>query len=351
MPSIRLSFKILIIIVALLPIILTAHSGPAAGEGSSLWDSLSTDTPAAYTLLSSEQPKDLGYPQPGDLLFKLSCTMFPPQFINKFPFITCTKGWRPGHVGIYVGERQKDGETYNVIEALNDGVARRLYVDLNSFGPGGLYMGAREPRSMSLTNEQRQVVVNQVEAAAEAGIGYAWDKLWSTPVPILEGWRGDGVKGGGDSGSVNCVGLAEMAYEQAGVNNGVGLVTDFEEGNAQLLSFLTPAEQYMKTRPAAGYAISGRVVDGEGKGIGGVRVVFMLKHNNDYQFDVLSNDDGYWQIDRLGREWDVKAEKDGLVFTPAIHQVYWRFPPESSIVLPPPQYIEFQAVTPVDGDN
>ncbi|HHW10471.1 MAG TPA: carboxypeptidase regulatory-like domain-containing protein [Firmicutes bacterium] len=330
-------------------IIRTAAGGPAAGESISLWDSLATDTPPSYTLLSSEPPQDFGHPQPGDLLFRMSCSYIPPRFINTFPFITCTKGWRPGHVGVYVGERQKDGVPYNVVEALNDGVARRLYVDLHSFGPDGLYMGAREPHSGALTKEQRQIVVEVVEKAAEAGTGYAWDKLWTSPIPILEGWRGDSVKGGGASSSVNCVGLSEMAYEQAGVNNGVGLVTDFEEGNAQLLSYLTPAEQYMKTRPASGYFISGRVVDAEGRGVGGVHLVFMLKHNNDHRFEVLTNENGYWQIDRLGREWDVKAEKEGMIFTPAVHQVYWRFPPESSIVLPPPQYIEFRAVATGDG--
>jgi len=59
---------------------------------------------------------DQGYPQPGDLLYKYS-------------FYGITEGWIPGHVGIYVGEHEKDseGNPYNVIEAHLSGGVQRNY--------------------------------------------------------------------------------------------------------------------------------------------------------------------------------------------------------------------------------
>lgn len=101
-------------------------------------------------------------------------------------------------------------------------------------------MGAREPLSGPLTPTQRETVVDFVEA--QVGKDY---QLW----PIADGPKfglgpGDLAKG---ADQFNCVGLAEMAYEVAGVNGGQGLI---DAGNEKFL--LTPAEQYNQTKPAGG---------------------------------------------------------------------------------------------------
>jgi len=173
----------------------------------------------AVTGLSGTPPEDLGTPQPGDLLYKFSF-----------------KGWRPGHVGIYVGEKVYNGTPYNVIEALSNGVTHSLYNPITEFGRGDVYMGAREPANVTLTTQQRTDIV----AYAEDQVGKPYD--WTQTTGVLFGMlAGSLVKG---PNSFNCVGLTEAAYEAAGVN----LVTWWQEE----IGVGLPAEQYNATKPAGG---------------------------------------------------------------------------------------------------
>ena len=210
----------------------------------------------AVTGRNGEPPQDLGTPQPGDLLYKLT-------------FEGLGAGWRPGHVGIYTGEKDlpdtkfasddaKRCGKYNVVEAIAD--------FFNPFGPSGVYysyynipntmetcpvtigfegdsvyMGAREPKESftPLTQEQRNSIVSYAEA--QIGKHYAWGQTYGVIFGLLDG---NFVKG---PYSFNCVGLTEKAYEEAGVNGGQGLVSAVDE-----LLLLTPAEQYNRTKPAGG---------------------------------------------------------------------------------------------------
>jgi len=200
------------------------------------------DSPYACTFLNAGPPSDLGLPQPGDLLYKLS----------NYKGI---EGWLPGHVGIYVGELVYDGVTYyNVIEALSAGVQRSYYNPINKFSGSATYMGARQPESGALTSKQRENIVDFLDNNEVVGKPYAWGQSAGILFGML---KGNMVKGA--FGSYNCVGLAEAAYEYAGVNGGQGLVSDWAEGNYCPISqysqscVLTPAEQYNKTKPAEGY--------------------------------------------------------------------------------------------------
>ena len=270
------------------------------------------DKPISSTILNSYPPSNLGLPQPGDLLYKLGSIL---------PWEKEAKGWRPGHVGIYVGELVYDGVIfYNVIEALSGGVQRSYYNPISAFSGSATYMGARQPESITLTSFQRDSIV--ISAKGQVGMPYAWGQS----IGILWGMlRGDLVKG--NYGTFNCVGLAEKAYEIAGINNFEGLVSDWAEGNSSLCILptcvLTPAEQYNKTVPAEGYNVSGKVSDSQGNGISGVTLNFELVSFNDYHdsFELTTNSGGYWSSDKLGREWNVTLQEDGYTFEPSSRKV------------------------------
>lgn len=216
----------------------------------------------AITGFSGTPPEDLGIPQPGDLLYTVGAVWDEgnPQLKDN---------WMPGHVGIYVGEKQyitglasddvKEFEIYNVIEALPKGIQYSYYnvpnvtetfeSSLKSFNGGNVYMGAREPKNCTLTSQQRKDIVDYVED--QIGKEYVIGQTFGVLFGML---RGSLVKG---PNKFNCVGLAEKAHEIAGVNNGEGLVPWWQEeiGNeieGSLLAALTPAEQYNATKPAIG---------------------------------------------------------------------------------------------------
>jgi len=199
-------------------------------------------------------PSDLGTPQPGDLLYTLGL------FYD---------GWAPGHVGIYTGEKTYSGTgsasadvkkfgLYNVIEAVSPKVQYSYYNlpnvkekfenSLSSFGNPFTYMGAREPKDCTLTSEQREEIVSYAES--QVGKPYAWAQTIGCFFGML---RGSLVKG---PILFNCVGLAEKAYEIAGVNGGEGLVNLLnEESGGEIegaTAALTPAKQYNATKPAVG---------------------------------------------------------------------------------------------------
>jgi murein DD-endopeptidase MepM/ murein hydrolase activator NlpD len=253
-----------------------------------------------------------GFPQPGDLLYKLS-------------FYGVSEGWIPGHVGIYVGEFEKDseGEPYNVIEALLfGGVQRNYYNPISDFSGSAAYMGARQPKEFdSLTSIQRDIIIQY--AKGMVGLPYAIE-TFSFYFGLA---RGDWVKGTDALGSYNCVGLAEKAYEIAGVNGGQGLVSDLDEGNFCILPsptcVLTPVEQYAKTEPAEGYSVSGKVTDSQGVEIPDVTLNLESVSFNDYHysFEVTTDSDGKWSSDKLGREWKVTPQKDGYTFEPSTIKV------------------------------
>jgi len=253
-----------------------------------------------------------GFPQPGDLLYKLS-------------FYGISEGWIPGHVGIYVGEHEKDseGNPYNVIEALLfGGVQRNYYNPISDFSGSAAYMGAGQPKEFDpLTSVQRDIIVEY--AKGMVGLPYAIE-TFSFYIGLA---RGDWVKGTDALGSYNCVGLAEKAYEIAGVNNFNGLVSDYDEGNIcepkNYPCVLTPVEQYAKTKPAEGYTVSGQVSDSWGNKIPDVTLNFELVSFNDYDYSfiVTTDSDGEWYSDKLGREWNVTPQKDGYTFEPSTIEV------------------------------
>jgi len=200
----------------------------------------------AVTGWSGTPPEDLGTPQPGDLLYKLSY-----------------KGWRPGHVGIYTGEKTyppgndlasddvEEYGIYNVVEALWGGVQYSYYdipnvketyqSSLKPFNGSDIYMGAREPANFTLTSEDREKIV----AFAESKVNSPYVQ-WETAGVLFGTLAGSLVKG---PDSFNCVGLTEAAYEATGVD----LVTWWqEEKGVGLPAALTPAEQYNATKPAGG---------------------------------------------------------------------------------------------------
>jgi hypothetical protein len=206
----------------------------------------------AITGRNGTPPEDLGTPQPGDLLYKTG------SIFGETPAI----GWRPGHVGIYTGEKTypgiglasddvKEYGRYNVVEALWGGVQYSYYdipnvketyqSSLIGFNRSDIYMGAREPANVTLTAQQRTDIVAYAED--QVGKHYAWAQTAGVLFGMLSGLL---VKGP----SFNCVGLAEAAYEAVGVD----LVTWWQEetGVGLALAALTPAEQYNATKPAGG---------------------------------------------------------------------------------------------------
>jgi len=276
-------------------------------------------------------PFDLGLPQPGDLLYRLS---------NKYGINI----WLTGHVGIYVGEKAYDGVIlYNVIEALHslpdgttiiDEVMKNYYDPISEFAGEfkTTYMGARQPVFGALTSLQRSDILKFLDLDTNNVIGqpYAWNETngWWHGLARGELVKGDPPTKGQYETSYNCVGLAEAAYEFAGVNGGVGLVTEEDEGNNCFVfasgwtspaCVLTPAEQYAKTEPAEGYSVSGKVSDSQSKGIPGVTLNFEFGM---YPFSVNTNENGNWDCGRkLGREWDVTPQKDGYTFEPSTIKV------------------------------
>jgi len=194
-----------------------------------------------YTLTvnNAVPPNSSGFksPQPGDLLYKFS--KFPP-------LLNINEGWCSGHVGIYVGEKydEEEEKPYNVIEALLGGVTRSYHSPISEFGGNSKYLGAREPKS-GLLQEQR----NKIVAFAENAVGTPYSLIDTVSTMVFSGLgRGNLVKGYGND--FNCVGLAEAAYEYAGVD----LVSNYDEGNEKYGPYhiLTPAEQWFNTVPATG---------------------------------------------------------------------------------------------------
>jgi len=273
---------------------------------------------------------DFGFPQPGDLFYRLS------DFGDEI------NQWVPGHVGIYVGDlKDEKGNHYNVIEALGRVVSLIPFkiegkVEANYYNPisefaykfNATYLGARQPCFGALDSEDRMKVLNYLDENDVVGKPYAWTE---TLLFLFGLARGDNVKGerkNSDGESLyNCVGLAEAAYEAAGVN----LVSDWYEGNICIIGMntpcvLTPAEQYKKTEPAEGYAVSGRVTDSRGNEIPNVTLNFeLVTFNDNYvpfsSFEVTTNSDGYWSSPKLGREWNVTPQKDGYTFEPSTIKV------------------------------
>jgi len=216
----------------------------------------------AITCLNAISPEDLGTPRPGDLLYTLGAFWNEghPLFFNN---------WMPGHVGIYTGEKTYPGTglasddvkefgIYNVIEALPDGVQYSYYnlpnitepfeSSLKTFNGGNLYMGAREPKNFTLTSQQRLDII--LYAEAQVGKPYALEQTIGSAFGMLPGSE---VKGENEKNAYNCVGLAEKAYEKAGVNNGEGIVSEEQEE-----WILTPAEQYNATKPSGMFNIRDR---------------------------------------------------------------------------------------------
>ena len=292
-------------------------------------------------------PSNLGLPQPGDLLYKLS-----EYKVNE--------GWIPGHVGIYVGEFEKDseGKPYNVIEALlSGGVQRNYYNPISGFSGSATYKGANQPMEFGpLTSVQRKYIVNYVESLVD--LPYAIGQSIGVLFGML---RGDLVKG--DHGTFNCVGLAEAAYELPLINGGKGLVSDKDEGNTclsiYLYSFpscaLTPVEQFRKTEPAEGYIVSGQVTDSQGGGIADVILNFELVTFNDNYSDsfdeVKSDSKGKWSNStsynhkKLGQEWNITPQKDGYTFEPsALHEGWEKSDPSTWIVKKNANNINFTGI-------
>lgn len=242
----------------------------------------------ALSGFNQKPPENLGNPQPGDLLYKLGNFGVIEGVLN-LAGLTLEDygkksgyGWRPGHVGIYVGYRiASDGQPYNVIEALGAGVTRSYYNPINHFAWNKIsktdpkfdtFMGARQPNKQkfgTLTQGQRKAIVDFAETQAQNKRKYAYGKMFGSMFGSLPGnW----VKGEGINGNFNCVGLAEAAYEHANppvkslLEPDLGLVSYLREQDGTLITAvdvfagtdgygLTPAEQYNETEPAEGDGI------------------------------------------------------------------------------------------------
>lgn len=205
---------------------------------------------------SGYRPSDLGKPLPGDLLYKLSISSESKSY-----------GWVPGHVGMYTGEKEWNGNglasdevkrcrKYNVVEALWTGVQYSYYKIPGAtqscqtealFEGDSVYMGARQPRSFSLSSEQR----SQVVAFVEEQVGKPYTK-WQSYGALFDMLTGQFVKG---PNSFNCVGLVEKAYEVANTN----VIDDYAHGIVPYdeADTLTPAMQYKRTKSAIGQTSSG----------------------------------------------------------------------------------------------
>lgn len=201
--------------------------------------------------LSGMPPVDFGKPAPGDLLFKLS-----GESSLELVASISLAGWTPGHVGIYTSEKDWNGQgvatpeviffgKYNLVEAMPGvGVRYAYYKVPNSiqsylisayFHDNSVYMGARELKFNDVTMQQRQKIVEFVESKVgkpylnlERGYGMIFGKYVKGPEYY------------------NCVGLAEAAYEYAGVHGGEGILANDDS------FILTPARQYAQTKPAGG---------------------------------------------------------------------------------------------------
>ena len=235
-------------------------------------------------------PNDFKNPLPGDLLYKFSKLI--PFKINE--------GWLPGHVGIYVGERydEENEKKYNVIEALLSGVQYTYYENISEFKGDSIYLGAREPE-YGLSHEQRNLIL----ALAKAAIGSEYAAFETFTSMIYSGLgMGKIVKG---PNRYNCVGLAEAAYQYAGID----LVSDYDEGNQEWSAhdILTPAEQWYNTVPATGVIdqnispeISGfEMVPGNPVGVGSQ--VIITCNATDQDQDILTY------------EWSVPNETDPII--------------------------------------
>jgi hypothetical protein len=210
------------------------------------------------TVTNCKSPDNLGQPLPGDLVYRLSS-----RGVNN--------NWLPGHVGIYVGEKygdhDKDPSTpdkaYNVIEAVGNFISLQPldiggkveannYESLTNFNLDGQasYMGARQ-LPLSLTHTVRNKIVKFAED--QIGKEYAFFVTFGFLAGLANGDRVKGPK-------FNCVGLAEAAYESAGLD----IVSDDDEGN-QFNSpgpdlphpdaILSPQEQLFRTVPATGLPV------------------------------------------------------------------------------------------------
>ena len=202
--------------------------------------------------ITASSPQDLGTPQPGDILFMM----------QKYPH-SDDAGWIPGHVRIFTGEEIYTGDgknvsadvvrcgKYNIVEALWSGVQYSYYkipnvtnscADAPSIEDDGVYMGAREPKNFTLTNDQRIKIVEF--AKAQIGKPYVKGKTIGVLFGLLEGIFVKGPDG------YNCVGLVEAAYEYAGTNylqgSPQGIIT-YDDGD-----IISPAMQYSRTKPATG---------------------------------------------------------------------------------------------------
>lgn len=260
----------------------------------------------AEAVFNATPPENLGIPQPGDLLYKTGLTGLDVS----------AKGWRPGHVGIYTGEKIYSGTglasesvqvfgRYNVIETLGNGVQYSYYdipnatetseANLVPFQNTAVYMGAREPVGNTLTPGQRSAIVSYVEA--QIGKKYAVLETIGSAFGFMPS---DLVKG---PDKFNCVGLAEKAYEMAGVNGGIGLFDGVNEED-----ILTPAEQYSKTKvanPIQPVKIKGITVGRMSSELGFYSIPFTV------EFDILVGNridstrclkDGEWS--HCGELWD-----------------------------------------------
>jgi len=198
--------------------------------------------------LSGMPPEDLGTPQPGDLLFKLTS-----YDGGK------TSGWVPAHVGVFTGEKKYDGKglatpyvvffgKYNTVESMIGVGVRYAYYNIPNtiesylidarFEYDSVYMGARELKFDDVTMDQRKKIIEFVEnQISKPYVDYR----------TLYGLRdGKYVKG---PDAFNCVGLAEAAYEFAGVHNGYGIVANDDN------ELLSPAKMYAQTKPAGGNVV------------------------------------------------------------------------------------------------
>lgn len=220
------------------------------GEGEKAKSASTSEALIEMMTAPTDPPADLGKPQAGDLLYRLST-------FNDGK----SSGWTPAHVGIYVDEQIWNGENekfvsadvkrcgkFNVVEALiGKGVIYSYYKISNTvqscevettFEGDSVYMGAREPANFTLTEYQRKMGVRFV--IAQIGKPYTTDETAGVMFGLLTGINVKGLM------EFNCVGLAERMLEEYGANERQGIMLD--DSNKTL----TPFWQYGGTKPAVG---------------------------------------------------------------------------------------------------
>jgi|GEM_PF-6858809 hypothetical protein len=183
----------------------------------------------AYLVFDFGASYDYKYLKPGDIIFALTGARGSDRGFYY------DGSWTPGHVGMYLGTI----EGYGIKHLIESTVAKDIggsngvqYGRSDYFKVlGHIYLGARRPKGVTLTDTLRASIVSN--AKAKLGWPYFYLNFDSFGVPLASG-----VLAGPKTG-ITCVALVENSYNEAGVYNVSAL--------RQYLFF--PIDLFTKTEP------------------------------------------------------------------------------------------------------